>query len=625
MNNWIKDCIGLGLSKRKQIVNLGANILSFVVVYLISRVCFSVDHRFPEPYEMAKFLKLVSLIPIISVSGLILTLFNQNMRFTLLDLFSLLFLAYYLISVFVRGAGDPRHLLLPIALASIYIIVRATASGGSDGLKWVVLAILYVSIFESILGIKQIFGYVASNHHLYSVTGSFFNPGPFGGYLAFIFALSLPVLIRMQRKIEELLLAVKQRKFKELISIDVPLYFVSFVAFILSFILLPATMSRSAWMAVCVVVSLIAIIEIGIFKKIQNWFSKHKRLLIPLSSIATGLVIATIISIYMLKKDSADSRLFSWQISAKVIAANPVTGVGTGYFGGAYANQQALYFAENPESKYLYAADCPAYAFNEYLQIGSELGLVGLVLFVMITILALWCVFKKPNPFHYAFIAILVFAFTSYPFHLVPLLVLLIVSIAAQESKTLSGCLTGRTLFAVISVAVFAVWMGTHPLMKDHTKAQIEWQKLQTLFRMETYDNEGYEEIYPILKYDHKFLFDYGHSLNKVDEHGKSNEILHQGAELSNDPMFHNVMGNNYLALKEYDHAEKSYNLAYHIVPSRIYPLYLLAKLYLEQGDTVKTMYMCRKVMGFRPKVHSTAVTELKAEIEELMYQLDSQ
>jgi len=229
------------------------------------------------------------------------------------------------------------------------------------------------------------------------------------------------------------------------------------------------------------------------------------------------------------------------------------------------------------------------------------------------------------NPFRYGLIAILVFAFTSYPFHLVPLLVLFVVCVAAQESKPLSGSLTGRIVFAIISVSAFATWMGTRPMMNDHIKALTDWQKLQVLYRMEMYDTADYEEFLSILKYDYKFLFEYGHSLYKVGEHEKSNEILRQGAEKSNDPMFYNIMGNNYLALEEYDHAEKSYKTAYHIVPSRIYPLYLLAKLYFEQGDYAKALDMCRKVIEFIPKVYSPAVSELKKEIEKLMYSLVEQ
>ena len=201
-------------------------------------------------------------------------------------------------------------------------------------------------------------------------------------------------------------------------------------------------------------------------------------------------------------------------------------------------------------------------------------------------------------------------------------MILFVVSIAAQESGTLSGRLTGKILFAFLSVGAFVAWAGTRPLMNDYIKAQTEWKKLKTLYNREIYDIAGYEEYYPELKYDHKFLFEYGHSLNKVGEHGKSNEILYWGAELSNDPMFHNIIGNNYLAMLEYDCAEKSYETAYRIVPNRIYPLYLLAKLYIEQGNKDKALNMCRKVLDFKPKVLSPAVSEMKEEIEKLMNHL---
>ena len=606
--------------KWKQIADMAGNLLLFVVTYLISSVIFSIDNKLPEPNETAKFIKLVSLVPIISISGIILVLLKRNMRFSLLDFFSLLFLTYFLISVFVRGAGDPGHILIPIALAAIYILVRVGASG--SGSKWIMLAILCVSIFEMILGLKQIYGYSASNHFQYSLTGSFFNPGPFGGYLAFIFALSLSILIKMRKKGEIFLHIIKRRKFRKLVSVDVPLYFISFAILVFSFILLPATMSRSAWMAVCVV-SLMIVVEIGIFKSIKRWFLNRKHLLIPLMIAVIILVIVSIAGIYSLKRGSADSRLFSWQISTKIIAANPVTGVGVGYFGGAYAHQQSQYFVETPESESVYIADCPTYAFNEYLQIGSELGLVGLALFAIIIISAFWKFIKKPNPFHYGLIAILVFAFTSYPFHIVPLLIFVAVSIAAQGSMELSGNLTGRLLFAILSISTFAVWTCSRPLISDNIKALTEWKKLHMLYGMNIYKTDDYDECYSTLKYDHKFLFEYGHLLNKVSDHEKSNEVLFRGAKLSSDPMFYNVIGNNYLALKDYKNAEESYKMAYHIVPSRIYPLFLLAKLYVEQGDTVKAIELCRTVIEFKPKVHSPAVLEIKTEIKALIDSLE--
>ena len=42
---------------------------------------------------------------------------------------------------------------------------------------------------EAIWGLRQIYGLAVSNHSLYALTGSFYNPGPYSGYLAMIFPL----------------------------------------------------------------------------------------------------------------------------------------------------------------------------------------------------------------------------------------------------------------------------------------------------------------------------------------------------------------------------------------------------------------------------------------------------
>ena len=89
-------------------------------------------------------------------------------------------------------------------------------------------------------------------------------------------------------------------------------------------------------------------------------------------------------------------------------------------------------------------------------------------------------------------------------------------------------------------------------------------------------------------------------------------------AELSADPMVYNKLGKNYQALKQYDRAEKAYVQAAHMIPHRIYPLYLLALLYREMGDMEKARDMARQVIDQEPKVWSPAVEEMKTEMKQL-------
>ena len=120
------------------------------------------------------------------------------------------------------------------------------------------------------------------------------------------------------------------------------------------------------------------------------------------------------------------------------------------------------------------------------------------------------------------------------------------------------------------------------------------------------------------MKYDISFLFAYGQSLNKIGEYEKSNSIIKIGTEISSDPMFWNVMGNNYLAMGMYRKAEDCYKEAFYMVPNRLYPLYLLAKLYYLEGNTDCFFMMSDEVESFIPKVESVNTDLLKTEIRDL-------
>ncbi|MDE6349086.1 MAG: hypothetical protein K2L60_10685, partial [Bacteroides sp.] len=52
-------------------------------------------------------------------------------------------------------------------------------------------ALMLTGGVQALLGLLQLYGYAASHHSLYAMTGSFFNPGPYSGYLA----MALPVCL----------------------------------------------------------------------------------------------------------------------------------------------------------------------------------------------------------------------------------------------------------------------------------------------------------------------------------------------------------------------------------------------------------------------------------------------
>lgn len=156
--------------------------------------------------------------------------------------------------------------------------------------------------------------------------------------------------------------------------------------------------------------------------------------------------------------------------------------------------------------------------------------------------------------------------------------------------------------------------------MEDYKHTQMVWHKVERWHKLEYYDYilEDCESIYPYMNNDYHFLFAYGQSLNKTGNYSLSDSVLQIGTEISSDPMFWAVMGNNSLEQGKFREAEERYKHAFYMVPNRMYPLYLLAKLYYTEGDTTRFLDMADIVDSFAPKVESANTERLRNEITEL-------
>lgn len=81
-----------------------------------------------------------------------------------------------------------------------------------------------------------------------------------------------------------------------------------------------------------------------------------------------------------------------------------------------------------------------------------------------------------------------------------------------------------------------------------------------------------------------------------------------------------NIIGKNYVELKQYTEAEEYFIRSSHRLPNRIYPYYLLAKLYAEPQfrQPEKFKKMADKVLHKKPKVYSKAIEEMREEIKNI-------
>lgn len=142
------------------------------------------------------------------------------------------------------------------------------------------------------------------------------------------------------------------------------------------------------------------------------------------------------------------------------------------------------------------------------------------------------------------------------------------------------------------------------------------WDMVRPYFDREKYEGieNCYRVLYPDLKKDVGFLFEYGMCLSYNGHHEESNIILNEGAKRSSDPMFLNLMGKNFQVLGRLEEAEEMFYKAYYRVPHRIYPLYLLMGLYEKEGRDLEMLEKAHQIVGKKEKVPSSLTEYLKKE-----------
>ena len=269
-------------------------------------------------------------------------------------------------------------------------------------------------------------------------------------------------------------------------------------------------------------------------------------------------------------------------------------------------------------------ADAPEYGFNEFVQLGGEYGLIGLCLFISITGIASGGLFKRNTQqtggVSGALSAFLVFACFSYPLHMLPMAMLFVLLLAWSVNVGAKGVRIRRWAGQILWLPVMVLGLVAAWRLTEKETAYKTWKTARAYFRQGDYQEalNRYTPLFSALSDRPAFVFEFGECQFQNAQYGNATAIFLWAAELSADPMVYNKLGKNYQALKQYDRAEKAYVQAAHMIPHRIYPLYLLALLYREMGDMEKARDMARQVIGKEPKVWSPAVEEMKTEMKQL-------
>lgn len=568
-----------------------------------------------------------------SLTALFVLFRSVKTRFSGLDIILFLFFVYCLANHLARTDGYEIKFYLLLFLGAFYMCIKILLQYVKSARTILPVFLVAVGLAESVVGLRQLYGFDHSHHGLYRITGDFFNPGPFSGFVALTVPLAVYYALSFWEKAEArvqqiqasfsrkaLLVSVRQTVWHEK-NVYILIVGISILNIVAALLVIPAAMSRSAWFAITAGVLVVLVSRYGLSYRATAFFRRNKKRSVLISVAAIIIAASAFTGVYNLKRGSADGRLFLWKVASGAIAEKPVFGYGLGNFAGAYGQAQYGYFILGVDKKEAMTADCPAYAFNEFIQIGVEQGIVGLLLFLGIIIIAVASCIRSQGKAGIlgAIVAVLVFGFTSYPLSVLPICIAFVTLLALSNGENNSFVLP-KVVFVAISIILTGSCIYFTARIKPLRQAYHSLRVLTMTAQYNQYDySKDFQELISYLNKNYKFMFSYGKALAAQNKFDESSGVLIKGASRSSDPMFYNLIGNNYLALGETEKAEEYYWKAYYTLPNRLYPLYLLAKLYHETGQDEKAKEMAMRLLEKEPKVMSTAVREMKDYARKIM------
>jgi len=86
-----------------------------------------------------------------------------------------------------------------LSLGILFIILRSIPY---KNFVWLFLAIIISGIIQAVYGNLQLLGIYPSNHSGFKITGSFFNPGPYAGFLVVVWSFALGFYLFKDKMIE---------------------------------------------------------------------------------------------------------------------------------------------------------------------------------------------------------------------------------------------------------------------------------------------------------------------------------------------------------------------------------------------------------------------------------------
>lgn len=425
----------------------------------------------------------------------------------------------------------------------------------------VALGSLCLGTTECVRGIAQLAGWTESLNMRYAVTGSFYNPGPYGCMIGVLLPNALYLYIKARWQ---------------------PLRYFAALFILLGAFMLPLSLSRTGWIAAAAG-SGVVLWGTWLKERLKPFLGRYPKSLSYAAALTLTLsVVAAMSGLYLIKPESAQGRVLIWKIAADAACEHSPYGVGWEKVAGAYGDAQERYFSSDGyTATEAMVADAPEYVFNEYLQTAIAFGLPAAVILITLILSAIVLYWRNGR---YGFcgmtVGLAVCCCSSYPFQFMSFKITAAVMLVCSLMQIRRVYISIPLIIATLGGAI---WFCAHT-----PRVSIERE------------------------------FSEGRSLRQAGRYEESNRRLLSLLPRTSDPMPLNLIGKNYTDMGMRDSAEYFLRRSALRVPNRMYPHYLLMKLYaLSPADSLLMKAEAHRILTMGVKIASPAVEDMRREAEE--------
>lgn len=377
--------------------------------------------------------------------------------------------------------------------------------------------------------------------------------------------------------------------------------FVNFILLSLSFVCALFLASRTSILILTSYTFIVFVKRIR-YKSIK----KYLYLFTAISFILVGLT-------FFIKKESTNGRFFIWKTSFYMVKEMPVLfGIGYNNFPVLYPKYQSLMYKNGKMSKEeIYLVDNTSVAFNEYLQIMIELGLIGLLLFILIIGVCIYHAGKYLE----LYIAVCIAMIVSYLLHSTIIVYVLLLNLALVRTSLMLKFSRKISVIIFVGLMILSLYMVHLSLNKIISSNNITYLLKASPEKVNKYYsiNKKFLCEEPVLLFK---IAEYNYNIGNID---MAFNILKNLDHILKNDKIELLRGKCFLKKGNWKLGEEYILLSISICPNRFINRYELFKVYQANGLNIKAIEVAKEIFCLKEKVPSIHTSVIKGEIENFL------